>query len=115
MKIKNFLLLLILSIFSLSLWNVGQKISEGKKRLLESEREVAATIRKKEDLQKEIAQKQSLDYLEREARDRLNLIKPGERIVILPPRPDGQESGDKEIDQKDSTPNWLKWKRLFFD
>lgn len=115
--LKNFLLFGLLVIFSLSLFNVWRKIEEGKKRLLAVQEEVTQKIKAKEDLEKEIEHKQSLDYLEREARNRLNLIKPGERLVILPPpesTPSMTEMGTS-AGVVDSTPNWKKWWKLIFE
>ena len=101
------------------LFGVWRKIEDGKRRLAGTEKEVAETIKRKESLEKEVAQKQSLEYLEREARDRLNLVKPGERIVILPPKEQVsgirfQELGS-EITVDQQIPNWQKWWKLFFE
>lgn len=120
MNLKNLVLLIILFIFAAGFFGVWRKIEEGKKRLAGVEKEVAETIGRKEELQKEISQKQSLEFLEREARNRLNLIKPGERIVILPPKEArGSDASDPSLESTDgrvtATPNWQKWWKLFFD
>lgn len=62
------------------------------------------------------AMKQKLDYyrseafIEREARDTLNLVKPGE-IVVFIPSPTPQVSGVSTS----QIPNWQKWWKLFFE
>ncbi len=119
MNLKNLFFLVILVAMALGLFGVRQKIEDGKRRLAGAEKEVVEAIRKKEALEKEVAQKQSLEYLEREARDQLNLVKPGERIVILPPKEPApgirnQELGS-EVTADHPTPNWQKWWKLFFE
>lgn len=53
---------------------------------------------------------ESNEFVEEEARNRLGMARPGERVIILPedfqtPMPESP---------KDTTPNWVKWWRLFF-
>lgn len=107
----------------MNLFRIIGNISDGKNRLAEVNNELAQTQKLKDDLEKEIKERESMTYLEKEARNRLNLIKPGERIVILPKRstPEDVLSGDQSTATTDATtaktkePNWMKWKRLLFD
>lgn len=122
MNRKSVLLVIVCIFFLAGLIRIFIKVSEGKKRLETVKDEVAQIIKQKEDLEKEVENRQSPFYLEREARNRLNLVKPGERIVILPNRvkPDGTtegsvSSGGAKEANKPSEPNWVKWKRLLFD
>lgn len=62
------------------------------------------------------AMKQKRDYyrsdafIEREARDTLNLVKPGEIVVFMPsPTPEVSGVSMSQI------PNWQKWWNLFFE
>ena len=62
---------------------------------------------------------QSLDFLEREARNRLNLIKPGERMVILPQNNSTDVETETKVEEKGKPlekprPNWQKWWELLF-
>jgi len=120
MNWKNILLIIVLLTFVASLVKTMGNISDGKKRLAEVKSEVVQTIKQKEDLEAEIKVRESPTYLEREARNRLNLVKPGERIVILPRKPDSVNSVDSlsaggGAQSKSSEPNWVKWKKLFFN
>ena len=69
----------------------------------------------KEELQKREFLKQQLYYsntqtfIEEQAREKLGMIKPGEHVVLTPPRND-----TKKIFVIDSTPNWEKWWKVFF-
>src|SRR3989344_3437338 len=114
MLFKKIFLIVILLVFVLSLLRLLNRLSLGQKRLAEVKNEVGLIIQEKEKIQSEVEKKQSLDYLEREARDRLNFIRPGERIVILPP-PEGNDSGIQdplvklELALEDKSSNWQKW------
>lgn len=118
MNWKNILLIIILLGFSAGLVKTLGTINQGKKRLAEVKDEVAQTVRQKADVEAQIKERESLLYLETEARNRLNLVKPGERIVIMPKKPESAGL-DGRVDNADATnltnePNWIKWKRLFF-
>lgn len=77
-------------------------------------KEVADKLLKVSDenqsLKRQLAQVESRDFIEKEARNKLNLGKDGEVVIILPsispfitptPQP------------PDNSPNWQKWIRLF--
>ena len=120
MNWKNILLIIILITSLTSLFRIVGKISDGKKRLAGVNKEVAQVLKQKDDVEREIKERESTTYLEREARNRLNLIKPGERVVILPKKADSAGSGyspgvEDSAQSKPPEPNWVKWKRLFFN
>lgn len=57
-------------------------------------------------------------FVEEKARTDFNMIKPGEKVVILPPSSTvndayGQKKNDMII--LDNTPNYLKWWKLFVE
>lgn len=54
---------------------------------------------------------QSQEYVEKIARDKLNMAKPGESIVILP---EEIQNPKIEVINKIEIPNWQKWYQLFF-
>ena len=66
---------------------------------------------KKEQLKRDLAKVQSLEYIEKEAREKLNLGKEGEYTVILPPIPTSVLPTPTIID---TSPNWKKWASLFY-
>lgn len=52
------------------------------------------------------------EFIEKEARNKLFLVKPGEQEVIIPKELlDASKSAKPKID---NTPNWKKWWNLFF-
>lgn len=52
----------------------------------------------------------SNEFVEKEAREKLGLVKEGEHIVIAPPPP----QNTLKDGQKDAKENWKKWWELFF-
>lgn len=64
------------------------------------------------ELKREIEASNSGDFVERQARDKLNMGRPGE-VVLIVPDTGGQD--DKKQDDKIivSEANWRKWVRLF--
>lgn len=88
-------------------------------KLLKSSDEMRLAEKKIEELQKEseiLAQKkeyfQSDFFVEEEARDKLNMAKVGETVVILPPNLKEILGVEKSQPVK-SLPNWRQWLNLF--
>ena len=81
--------------------------------------EMKLAEKKVEELQKEgesLAQKkdyyQSEFFVEEEARDKLNMAREGETVVILPPNLK-EVLGLKDNQPAKSLPNWRQWLNLF--
>lgn len=53
----------------------------------------------------------SEEFIEKEARDKLFLVKPGEEKVLLP---QGLKLREEEKSYVENIPNWRKWWNLFF-
>ena len=70
----------------------------------------------KEEQQKLLEKKAyylSEEFIEEEARNKLNMVRPGETVVILPPNL-AQVLGREEESAAPEIPNWRKWWNLFF-
>lgn len=65
----------------------------------------------KENLERELARVQSQEYIEKEARDKLNLGREGEVVLLLPTISTNQ--GPTPTPLQD-VPNWQRWWKLFF-
>ena len=66
-------------------------------------------------LQAQIAQIQSPEFLEGQIRNKLGLVKPGEAIVVLPDA-DTLRKLAPQMPVEENTlpdPNWKKWEKLF--
>lgn len=86
-------------------------LSERGSILHEAELNVQKAQTRNEALKRELARVESPQYIEQEARNKLNLSKDGEIVVLLPsisplvePIPTISEN----------IPNWEKWRRVFF-
>ncbi len=88
-------------------------------RLLHSADEIKQAAQRVEELEKEkesLTQKneyyQSESFVEEEARDKLNMAKEGETIVILPPNIK-EILGTSSSQLVEPPPNWRQWLNLF--
>ena len=83
--------------------------------------EIRSLERKIEDLQKSNAELselenylQSNEFLEKEARLKLNLIKDGEKLVIIKKSDEEPVLEEQETEENKNIPNILKWWEYFF-
>lgn len=85
-------------------WRAGDRVElRGQKiNLLEKENE---------KIKQKIAEVESPEYLEQIARDKLNLSKPGEVLIILPKDIYATNSANLKSDNRS---NWQKWRDLIF-
>lgn len=109
--------ILIVSLFlifsvSRSIWGLLQKgrtLDEAKERVEELEKEQAKLLKMREVVESE-------EFVEREAREKLGLAKPGEVIVVLPPddilRKFAPKVEEEEFVQEQ--PIWRRWVGMFF-
>jgi len=77
------------------------------------EKKVAELEEKKKELSEKYQYYQTPEFIEEEARNKLNMAKPGETIVILPPNIKNLNS-DYKAQFSPQIPNWKKWWNLFF-
>lgn len=115
-RIKPMLIILI----ALSMtWWFGRpffEIIRKARRLDILKAEVAQLEQKREELEATAEYYKTDDFIEKEARDKLNMVKPGEKIVII--TDDKSQGGEVATDQEtieEQIPNWEKWRRLFFE
>lgn len=96
-------LIFVLSSNLLGIYKAGGRVEEAREKL-EAER-----IRN-EELRKKVAEVQSEEFVEREAREKLNLQKEGELVVILP---ESEVRMGVETEKIAEKANWEKWWELF--
>lgn len=60
------------------------KVAQRGKRLIEAKKELAELQQDKERLEKEAQYRQSPEFVEKEARNKLNMVKPGESVYLKP-------------------------------
>ncbi|MBI2611359.1 septum formation initiator family protein [Candidatus Gottesmanbacteria bacterium] len=78
-------LILIIIFLSINLVRSFFAISERGNILTDVERRLLEEKERQEALERKLVQVESDEYVEREARDKLNLSRDGEVVVILPP------------------------------
>lgn len=82
-------------------------------RVSEAEAEVRQMAEEKERLIEEQREKTSEWAVEREIREKLNMAKPGETVVIVPEDlPWIEEPNQEEVETQVEKPNWQKWWEL---
>lgn len=89
-----------------SLWQKQYILGEQAqvKKLLEEENK---------ELSEALSQAQSPEFVEKQAREKLNLKRPGETVVLLPKElKQVEEQAQAQIEA--DLPNWRKWWKLFF-
>jgi cell division protein FtsB len=87
------------------LLKAGDQVKLAQEKLEKLEKENQELLEKKKYYESE-------EFIEQEARNRLNLGKPGETVVILPPNVGQTETNLPE--KPPELPNWQKWLKLFF-
>lgn len=63
-------------------------------------------------LKDKLQQVESSQFIEQQARDKLNLQRQGEIVVVLPEELEATE--EKQENEVKDLPNWLQWWQLFF-
>ncbi|MBM3205399.1 septum formation initiator family protein [Candidatus Shapirobacteria bacterium] len=88
------------------LLKAADELNLAEQKVKQLEQESADLAQKKEFYQSEA-------FIEQEARNKLNMTKEGETVVILPPNLK-QVLGEKENLPTEPLPNWRQWWNLFF-
>lgn len=65
--------------------------------------------REKQNLTEELSYVQSEYYLEKVAREELQMVQPGETVVLIPQDVTEKKLAESNIEQKKDLPNYLKW------
>lgn len=90
----------------LRLLKADDRIDEAKERL-------AVLQSDNQDLKQKEEYFQSEEFVEQEARNRLNMSREGETVVLLPPNLSELVQGEI-AEPPPELPNWKKWWELFF-
>ena len=109
-KWANWLLLLLCLVLAVNIVRVWLNLSRRGDVIKKAEERWEKTKNDNETLKRELARVQSKDYIERQARDKLNLGKEGEIVVLLPSISPIESPTPTPIDE---SANWEKWVRVF--
>ena len=103
--------------FIVALWRNLGDFSGLDGRVSEVEDEVSELRRENEELKRLSEKTTSDEFVEQEIRDKLGLVKPGEKVVILPEEYIDDSGGfveSSEPSEVKELENWKKWWNLFF-
>ena len=107
----SIILLFVLVIVNLSrsvfgLWDKGKKITDKEQRL-----EIAKEENR--ELKHKLAQVESSEYIEKQAREKLSMTREGEYVVVLPAELEASGTSGM-FDEIKEDPAWKQWMELFF-
>jgi cell division protein FtsB len=121
LRIAAFLLLILVSFLSYALFEESYKKSQVKKEIERLRLEAEAIENKNFQIREKIAYLESREFLEKEAKDKLNLQREGENLIVIKPGPLREKSSEEEdFSQKEGgssgiqKTNCEKWWDYFF-
>lgn len=106
------LFLIIFGLFFIA--SVGRNVydlTRTGKQIEKAEVKVAGLEKDQQELKKQLEYVKSDQFVEKEAREKLNFVKEGEVVVVLP-----KENSNKTPDDSNQKPlpNWQKWLKILF-
>ncbi|MBU1017310.1 MAG: septum formation initiator family protein [Patescibacteria group bacterium] len=117
MNKKTFIIFAIISVFSMySLSKTIGDIYQKSKRIKDIKNEVASLEKENEGLSKELAYKSSREFVEKEAREKLFMGFPGEKILIIPQNFFANlenKTVPKSAEDETPKPVWKQWVDVF--
>ena len=117
MIVKKVVLIAVIILLLILGYSLSQQIYKSLKagsRLDEEKERLISLQNKNSELQKKLQEVGTVQFIEGEVRNKLNLARPNETVVVIP-----QEEIDKILNAKVKKPvetvaNWLGWLRLFW-
>ena len=110
-KWLTWVLLIISILFVISVIRSWSNLSERSYGITATQEKLDEVKREREELERQLARVESLEYVEKEARNKLNLGKEGELVVLIPSISPFLSPTPTPID---TSPNWEKWVKIFF-
>lgn len=116
-KIEKYIYFIVVGVFMFSVVKNLRQSRIARQRIEDTEEiltEIEATNREIEDTLKSV---ETEDYAQEQVRDKLGLVKPGERVIVMPDKEivKALSFRRKEVKLEEFVePNWKKWIDLFF-
>ncbi len=125
-RTKYIILAVLLTLASINFTRTALEILENSKRLDTLSQEVVQLEEEKQQLERDVVYKNTDEFIEEKARNDLNLIKPGEKVYVIPKELKGEDlqaqvAGQKTIAERikagnlEGESNIMLWVALFFD
>jgi cell division protein FtsB len=99
------ILILIINNLVHSVYDIWQK----KDYISQAQKELDFQKQENQRLKSALSYSQTSEFIEKEARDKLFMVKKDEQKVLVP-----QDLGNSQGVREDNEPNWKKWWNLFF-
>lgn len=110
-KLLNWILLIVFVMLGVGIVRSWVKISQREKIIQSTQNQLQDAQNNNNQLERKLAEVESKQYIEKEARDKLNLGKEDEVVLLLPTvSPIAEPSPTPQ----DASLNWQKWVKLFF-
>jgi|SRR3989344_3803037 len=110
LTIKELFYLSAVVLLFVSMIKSWDSLSSRIKIIKEAKLNLALGLKEQEDLKRELARSESREYIEETAREKLNMSKEGELVILLP-TPILIPSPTPILPDRSS--NWQKWVKLF--
>ncbi|MCL5784073.1 MAG: septum formation initiator family protein [Patescibacteria group bacterium] len=86
---------------------VGGRIDQEKENLVKLQQQNV-------ELKKRLSQVGTVQFIEEQARDKLNQARPGETVMVIPQEELSKVLGAQQKKIEQIIPNWQQWLKLFF-
>lgn len=113
-KVAQFFILAVVLILFYGLSNQIYHALRAGKRLDEAASKLANLQRNNNELKKKLAEADSLTFIETQARDKLNLSRPGDTVIVIPQKEIDKVLGLQESSTEVKLPNWQGWLKLIW-
>lgn len=113
-KVAQFFILALVLILFYGLSNQIYHALQAGKRLDEAASKLANLQRKNNELKKKLAEADSLTFIETQARNKLNLARPGESVIVISQKEIDKVLGLQESSTEAKMPNWQGWLKLIW-
>ncbi len=112
----NYILLFLAFLFIVSLIRNILRINQANKEILEAEKIVDEAIAENNELKVKVEELRSPEFQEVQLRDKLDLAKEGEIVVVLPDEEILRKLAPKRIEEENILPDptWRRWLKLFY-
>ncbi len=99
------ILILVINDLVRSIYDIWQK----KDFIAQAQKELSFQKQENQRLKSALSYSQTQEFIEKEARDKLFMVKADEQKVLI-----SKESENSQEASKNNDPNWKKWLKLFF-
>lgn len=115
-KLFEYGIWVVIILLSLSIVKNVAKVSGFRHEVALEKSKIEKMQKANQELEAQIASTQGIDFVEKQIRNKLGLVKTGEAVVVLPDADTLKKLAPVIDDQSDvlPDPNWKKWEHLFF-